>query len=144
MATSTTVAAFRSALVTAVTAAAPEVQVTYGEKDTPRKEHILLGATTTGTDEAYALQSGRRKREENFDTEVFVRVSSKANAKANEARAAELVAVVEGVLADNVHLSVDGVLFALISDFEWDTGYGPDSQPKTEVTLTVTTKARLT
>lgn len=154
MPTTTTMAAFRAALYNALvakqTTGTPTpplsgVQVSYGEPVTSQKERVVFGPAVEGEHEPVALKDGRRKRDETYRMDVVVTVSSKAHPIQSEARAAAILGVVEDVLADDPDLSgTPGVLWAIPTGVEMDTGYSPEGTPKTEATLRVEVRARLT
>ncbi len=147
MATTSTQAAWRNAFVTAMVAdaalGAGGVDVVHTPERELRSEAVWLGKTTDNSVNEYALKAGRRRRDETYEVEVMVRVSSKKTSAANETRAMVLTAAIEDLLADDPKTgSVDGVLYAWVTGTEMDTGY-IEKSATTEVKVTVEVRARL-
>jgi len=150
MATHTTVAAFRAALFAALVADASlggaGVQVEYGEPAADRRDELVwLGnSVTSGINEPNAMVSGRRKRDEDYFVELVVQCASRSTCSANEIRGAAMVGAVEDILALDTTLSVDGIIWASIETFEWETDLSGDAgTPRTTVTISIQVRGRL-
>lgn len=150
MATTTTVAAYRAAIVAAAAADADisgaRVQVEYWEPGDDRREEVIwLGnVTESGDSEDVYLKSGRRRRHETYELTLHIQVASRQTPQVNEARAAEIVGWLEDILALDTTLSVSGVLWAIPTGFEWNTDMsGAGGTPRTTVEMTVQVKGDL-
>ena len=123
------------------------IQVTYGDPGgSARNECVFLGDVINNRHEPESLSTGRRRRIEDFDVEVFVQVGSKARSSPqdNEARAVVLSDAVETVIVEDPQLNdLSGLLYCQVRSMEMstvETGEGPF----TTITLTINAKARLT
>lgn len=136
-------ARFRSALQTAL-ASETSVPVFYGEPiDLHPSECIWLGKSTDAEQEPVALRKGRVKRDEDYEFDVTIRVSSKAKPAQAEERAVAIGVALEELLADNPNLTATaGVLFALVESVELDTTETGDL-PVSILTYTLRVRGRM-
>lgn len=146
-AVTSTLASARAALVDLIEAALPGVQVDYGAPplDAQRREFVAITTSSTGQIDDVHLKAGRRTREEDHETVVQVVVQTQLTPRAAEARACELAAAVENIVATDPKLGgVPGLIAAWPVRIEIDTGYGPEGPPVCVLELIVAMKARLT
>ena len=146
MATTSTMAAWRAAFVTAMQAAGglSGVQVSYGIPSQPRKELVVLGKTSDAEHEDVALKTGRRTREETYRTQVSITVTSKHTPTLAETRAVAILAEIEDLLADDPIVgAVDGVLWAVPRSLEMDT-VATTENATCDIDFEIEVKARLT
>lgn len=142
-----TIVAVKQALVTQLKAldGMGAVSVSYahpGERGS--KEILYCGAVRNGDHEAVALKAGRRRREENYDLDIEIAVSGTRLTEArSETRAIVIGTLVEEYLADNPTIGdVPNVRFVVVSGIEMQT-ITTTNGPLTQLTLTVSIKARL-
>jgi len=142
----TTAAALKSALKTAMAAEASlaGVPITYGEPgDQARSEHIWIGAATDGDQELASFRSGRKRRDETYNLDIVVDVTSIGKVEANEARAVLLGTVIEEMLADDPKVgSVTNLLWCIVDSFELDSHETAEG-PRSTYTLTLSARGRL-
>lgn len=145
-AVTSTLAAARAALVDLIDAALPGVQVDYGAPpaDEQRREFVAITTSSSGQVDDVHLKAGRRTREEDHETVVQVVVQTQQTPRAAEARACELAAAVEDILATDPKLGgVPGLIAAWPVRIEIDCGYAAEGLPVCVLELTIRMKARL-
>ena len=121
------------------------IQVTYGEPSAPRRECVYLGDIIQNRHSPESLSTGRRRRIEDFEVEVFVSVNSKPRSQPQdcEARAVVLADAVETVIVDDPQLgNLSGLLWCEIASMAMTTVETGDG-PLTIITINVQAKARL-
>ena len=144
----TIMASFKAQLLTELQAHSTlsSIQVTYADPGgAARRECVFLGDISNNQHDPESISSGRRRRIEDFDLEVFVFVNSKPRSSPQdcEARAIVLADAVEEVVADDPQLSnLTGLLYCQVSEMSMSTVETGDG-PATTVTLTINAKARL-
>lgn len=124
MATTSTVPAVKAAVVTAVAAALPSVQVVWGRpSDTAIARETVYIADVSGNHRIPVMTSGRKHREEEVSIDVVVAVlKARGTSQAAEERAWELLDALENVLADDPTLTaVDGLVHATLGDLRVET-----------------------
>ncbi len=145
MATTSTIPAVCTAIVTAVTAALPGVQVTDGKPPDSllARESIFIG-DISGTHDIPVMKAGRKQRQEEYEVEVWVWVAKARGTIADtKARAHVLWAALENTLANDPSLTnLDGVLWARMGSFEEQSIYDAEG-PRTAFRSNVTVAARL-
>ena len=123
------------------------IQVTYGDPGAAaRRECVFLGDIINNTHEAESLSTGRRRRIEDFECEVFVSVNSKPRSSPQdcEARAVVLADAVETVVVEDPQLgNLTGLLWCSISSMSMNTVETGDG-PLTTITINIQARARLT
>ena len=145
----TIMASFKAQLLTELQAHSTlsSIQVAYADPGgAARRECVFLGDISNNQHDPESISSGRRRRIEDFDLEVFVFVNSKPRSSPQdcEARAIVLADAVEEVVADDPQLSnLTGLLYCQVSEMSMSTVETGDG-PATTVTLTINAKARLT
>ena len=141
----TTIPAFKSALVAALQAssALTGVQVSYGNPgDTQRSESIWVGDTRS-QQQPSAMKSLPVRRDEEYTTDVVVEITQPRATQENvDLRAATLAAAVETVIAENPSLGVNGVLWSTVDTYDMAGGFDADGRVCI-ITIGVTTHARL-
>ena len=142
-----TAVAYKRALLD-VLEATPElsgIQVGYHPEvgPTARKERIWLGRVEGYTDPA-SINSGRRRRNEEFLLEVGLRVTGASpKPEENELRASEILAILENLFAADAHLAaVPGTRHVIVVGYEVETVLN-GKQPTTFATLRIQVKAHL-
>jgi len=142
----TTAAAVKAALRAAMLAEAglAGVPVSYGEPgDLARSEHIWIGSATTGDSDLVAFKAGRNRRDESYLVDVVVDVSSMASAETSEARAVELVTVIEEMLADDPKLGeVPNLLWCILESWDLTTQDYADG-PRSVMSLSLKARGRI-
>jgi len=141
----TTMAAFKTALVAAITAEGSiNVPVSYGDPgDLGRREHIWLGATTPLESETVSFKAGRKRRQESYSVEVVIEVLNDSHPEDAETRACALSAIIEEMLADDPKVNaVTNLLFAVLEDMEMETTQTGEGV-RTVLTMSVRVEARL-
>lgn len=120
MATTSTVYAFRAALVEAVAAVLTDVQVSHGYPgESFLEREAVYVDRVTGRHQIANIKAGRKQRDETYVATVVVSVVNDDGTAADaEERAFELLQVVEDILADDPSMNdTDGVVHATAGDF---------------------------
>ena len=122
------------------------IQVTYGDPGgAVRRESVFLGDIINNRHTPESLSTGRRRRIEDFECEVFVSVNSKPRSSPQdcEARAVVLADAVETVIVEDPQLGgLSGLLYCEVSSMQMSTVETGDG-PLTQITINVQAKARL-
>jgi hypothetical protein len=141
----TTIPAFKSALVTALQAssALTGVQVSYGNPgDIQRSESIWVGDSRS-QQQPSAMKSLPVRRDEVYTTDVMVEITQpRSTQEGVDLRATVLAAAVETVIAENPSLSVTGVLWSTVVSYDMAGGFDADGRVCI-ITIGVETHARL-
>lgn len=142
----TTIVAFKAALLTQFKSdpAFRGVELSYGQRPGGRKEQVWLGTTSMGTQRPAGIRQGTKRRHEDYELEIYVGVVGRPNPERNEARAMELVAAIEQVIAnpDQITTPVPGLLWATVQDVEWSTAETSEG-PTTIVQITLNVRGNL-
>jgi hypothetical protein len=121
MATSSTVPAVRSALVALLEVALPDSQVSYGRPADAalQRECVWVGAAR-GADRIPVMKAGRKCREQSYSVQVIVWVAMPSGQQDDaDARAFEVLTVIEGLVADDPSLGgLDGLVHATAGAWE--------------------------
>ncbi|HET7486839.1 MAG TPA: hypothetical protein VFJ85_02855 [Acidimicrobiales bacterium] len=145
MATSTTIPAVSAAIVAAVAAAAPGLQVTDGRPQDSMlmRESVWVG-DVTGTSTIPVMKAGRKIREERYQVEVWHWIAKPRGTLAEvRARAIALWNLSASALADDPRLgALDGVQWATEGDFELRSDFAAEG-PWAALRSTVSVVARL-
>lgn len=124
MSTTSTVVAFRSALLDALrdhsTVVADSIQVTDAWPGPSTEDEGIFLAGVTGVSEITSIKTGRQRRQETYRQQVVIQVHraslSPLDGETSVARVFALFAALEDVLADEPTLG--GVSWGQIVDFE--------------------------
>ena len=143
----TLMASFKSQLLTKLQAngTLSSLQVSYGEPSAPRRECVYLGDIINNRHSPESLSTGRRRRIEEFEVEVFISVNSKPRSQPqdSETRAVVLADAVETVIVEDPQLgNLSGLLYCEVSSMQMSTVETGDG-PLTIITINVQAKARL-
>jgi hypothetical protein len=143
----TLMASFKSQLLTKLQAngTLSSIQVSYGEPSAPRRECVYLGDIINNRHSPESLSTGRRRRIEEFEVEVFISVNSKPRSQPqdSETRAVVLADAVETVIVEDPQLgNLSGLLYCEVSSMQMSTVETGDG-PLTIITINVQAKARL-
>ena len=143
----TLMASFKSQLLTKLQAngTLSSIQVSYGEPSAPRRESVYLGDIINNRHSPESLSTGRRRRIEEFEVEVFISVNSKPRSQPqdSETRAVVLADAVETVIVEDPQLgNLSGLLYCEVSSMQMSTVETGDG-PLTIITINVQAKARL-
>lgn len=143
----TLMASFKSQLLTKLQAngTLSSIQVSYGEPSAPRRESVFLGDIINNRHTPESLSTGRRRRLEEFEVEVFISVNSKPRSQPqdSETRAVVLADAVETVIVEDPQLgNLSGLLYCEVSSMQMSTVETGDG-PLTIITINVQAKARL-
>lgn len=148
MAVASTYATVKSQLVTSLAAHADlaAADVTYGWRAWAKSEQVFLG-DVEGESTIPTQKSGRKHRQETYTIDVVFRVydldGTPTGDATTEARAAEMMAALDDILADDVQIDgVTAIQWAQVGEFTsrlvpQDKGWG------CEVLTTVEVEARL-
>lgn len=146
MPSSSTIVATKRALVMALQTrpALNGVLISYADPGAKgRKEQVFIAEVRNADQEPVALRTGTRKRDEEYELDVYVDVLSKASAETSEERTMELVAELEEFLANDPKINnTPGVLWAVVTDMRMKTAETGDG-PSTRCIVTVTVRGRL-
>ncbi len=144
-ATTTTIAAFRQALVDKIVMVSSVIQVDYGAPAVQQGECVYLGATVPSTHEQIALKADRRRRTEDYTTLVRVEIASQVDYPASEARAVEVAAAIESAIADDYLLggAVDGLLWCVVREITMSSSIAGHGNPQTTIEMILESKAHL-
>ena len=140
---------FKSQLLTKLQAngTLSSLQVTYGDPGgAARRECVFLGDITNNQHDPESFSTGRRRRLEDFDLEVFCFVNSKPRSSPQdcETRAIVLADAVETVVADDPQLgNLTGLLWCQVKSMSMSTIETGDG-PACTVTVIINAHARLT
>jgi len=133
----TVIPSVRAAIVDLLGPLVSPVPVSYGHPgDLGQTAHVWLGSArnvgTESTQDVASMRASRNRRRETISTELVIEVTSEPTARKAEAKAAEIGAVFEEMVADDDTLgAVPNLLFSIITDVELDTtetGGGPRSK----------------
>jgi hypothetical protein len=146
MATTSIRSEVKAALVSTITAALPGVQVSQGWPGRGIEPEFVAVANVSGTMSLPLMQAGRKPREDDFVISILIGTAKggRDTIEEVEARALELLAVVEDALADDPSLGeIDGVLWMAIERVD-----GPNSEITTEgpaafLTVEIAVRSRL-
>ena len=147
MATTSTVPAAKTALVTLISAALPGVQVTYGRPpDNELERECVYVGNVSGVQRIPTMRAGRKPREETYSVEIVVAILLERGTTSDaEDRAFELLAECEDVVADDPTLAIAsaaGSFEAVAGSFESTADYTLEG-PACVVQWNVDCKARL-
>lgn len=146
-ATTTTIAALRAYLFDTLAADAglAGVLVTYEPTGEPTRDTVTLAADVDYEGEYSVLKSGRKTRRGMYTFEVVFRSVALQAQRANEARAVEMLGVLEDIVADSPSLSdaVSGVLTLTLTDLKLEAASDADGFAGVELRATVTVEERL-
>lgn len=141
----TTIPAFKSALVTALQASSVliGVQVSYGSPgDIQRSESVWVGDTRS-QQQPSAMKSLPVRRDEVYTTDVMVEITQpRSTQEGVDLRATTLATAVETVIAENPSLGVAGVLWSTVVSYDMAGGFDADGRVCI-ITIGVETHARL-
>ena len=162
MATVTTIADTKRALldelqalsISSATAASPaEVQVTYSQPapDEWRSESVFFGPEMrTAEDTDYRMSTGRRKRFNTWEVELYITSAILSDPEEAEKRAFVIAGAVESFLADNPQPAEwstspvsSGALYVLVVGYEVDHLTDPEGFQRVEIIMTLDIKERL-
>lgn len=147
MATTSTVPAVKTALVSLLTSAINDstVQVMYGK--TPdhlaKRQAVVVTGPTSYASEIANLKSGRKQRDETYTiTVLFLVGRPRGQSTVADARAWTLFAELEDILADDPQLgAIDGLAWAVLGGVEADVAQEKEG-PVAWIAADVDCKAR--
>jgi len=144
-ATTTTIAAFRQALVDMIATVVTVNQVDYGAPAVQQGECVYLGATVPSTHEQRALKADRRRRTEDYTTLVRVEISSQVDYPQSEERCVEVAAAIESAIAADYLIggSVEGLLWVVVREITMSSSIGGHGNPQTTIEMILDAKAHL-
>lgn len=147
MATTTTAAAFRAALLDAmaVDATLAASLVTYEPHSDPPRNTVTLGDSVEWEGEVRTMKDGRKQRDGQYTFPVLFMVATKQDQRSNEATAVAMMAALEDLLADSPTLSdaVSGVQWAQVTEWDMTTEKDSDGFAAVELEVSVTVKELL-
>lgn len=119
MATRSTVPAVKAALVALLEAALVDVSVSYSHPGNALPVEAVYLGDVRGTSEVPTSRAGRLARHERYTVDLWISVTTDgSSSEAAEARAAELLAEVEDVLAEDVTLGEE-IVAATLAEVDW-------------------------
>ena len=146
MATTSTMVAVKAALVNVLRGrpGLDSVLISYADPgDKGRREQAFFDEVRASEQRSVSMKAGRKRRDEEYELDLVVDVSSKTTPESVESRCLDIVSELEDVLAlDPTIGGTDGVLWALVSDLRLktlETGDGPVCR----AIVTITVRGRL-